>query len=295
MDRLELDAFLILAEELHFGRTAERLHLSTARISQVIKKLERRIGAPLFERSGRGVALTSIGGRLEAELRPAHERIRAAVDRAIEAGRGLTGTLTFSTVESSFHLFGTAIHDFQNRNPGSFMKFRNSGVTDPFALLRQGEADVLASWLPVREPDLVASAPAFQESLTVAVPVRHPLAARPSVELSDLTRDAVIRIAGTTAPHYWTSAVSPDRTPDGRPIPHGPSAETLLEALAFASVGQGLALVAEHVARRVPRPDLVYVPVADAPTLEWGLVWLRSGETARVRAFVGAVQPSFPN
>ncbi|MFE5588569.1 LysR substrate-binding domain-containing protein [Kitasatospora sp. NPDC056531] len=166
-------------------------------------------------------------------------------------------------------------------------------MTDPFALLRQGETDVLACWLPVREPDLVASAPAFRESLTVAVPVRHPLAARASVELSDLTRDAVVRVAGSAAPHYWTSAVSPEFTSDGRPIPDGPSAETLMEALAFASVGQGLVLVAEHVARAVPRPDLSYVPVSDAPTLEWGLVWPRAAETARVRSFVDAVRSAF--
>jgi DNA-binding transcriptional LysR family regulator len=290
---IELDAFLILAEELHFGRTAERLHLSTARISQIVKKLERRIGAPLFERSGRGVALSAIGRRLEVELRPAHERIQTAVDHAIEAGRGLSGPLTFSTVESSFHLFGPGIRDFRARHPDALMRFRNSGVTDPFALLREGEADVLASWLPVREPDLVTSAPAFRESLTVAVPARHPLAARPSVELAELAGDAVIRIAGSAAPHYWTAAVSPEATPDGRPIPDGPSAETLLEALAFASVGQGLVLLAEHVARTVPRPDLSYVPVSDAPTLEWGLVWLRAGETARVRAFAGAVRSAF--
>ena len=66
-----MEIFLTLADELHFGRAAQRLHVSTARVSQTIKKLERRIGASLFERTSRRVDLTPIGRRLGDELRPA--------------------------------------------------------------------------------------------------------------------------------------------------------------------------------------------------------------------------------
>ncbi|QDD61020.1 LysR family transcriptional regulator [Streptomyces albidoflavus] len=62
-ERLGLEAFLVLAEELHFRRTAERLHVTTGRISQVLKKPEARVGAPLFARDGRIVTLTGIGGQ----------------------------------------------------------------------------------------------------------------------------------------------------------------------------------------------------------------------------------------
>ena len=61
LERYELETFLTLAEELHFGRTAERTHVSTARVSQTIKKLERRVGAPLFNRTSRHVELTPSG------------------------------------------------------------------------------------------------------------------------------------------------------------------------------------------------------------------------------------------
>jgi hypothetical protein len=81
----DIEIFLTLAEELHFGRTAERLHVSTARVSQTIRKLERRIGAALFDRTSRQVALTLIGRRLEADLRPAYQQIREGIDRAIAA------------------------------------------------------------------------------------------------------------------------------------------------------------------------------------------------------------------
>src|SRR5688572_12964992 len=73
LDRHELEAFLTLAEELHFGRAAERLHLSTSRVSQTIAKLERRIGLPLFHRTSRRVEMTDLGRRLHDEIRPAWE------------------------------------------------------------------------------------------------------------------------------------------------------------------------------------------------------------------------------
>jgi hypothetical protein len=70
VEQRDIEIFLTLAEELHFGRTAERLHVSTARVSQTIKKLERGIGTTLFERTSRHVALTPIGRRLDDDKRP---------------------------------------------------------------------------------------------------------------------------------------------------------------------------------------------------------------------------------
>lgn len=97
MERAEMEIFLTLADELHFGRTADRLHLSTARISQTIKKLERRYRAPLFERTSRQVALTPTGARLHADLSAVREQLDAAEARATAAG-GLGGRLTVGFV-----------------------------------------------------------------------------------------------------------------------------------------------------------------------------------------------------
>src|SRR5690606_15884816 len=68
VDLRDIEIFLTLAEELHFGRTAERLHVSTPRVSQSIAQQERRIGAPLFERTSRRVTLTPLGARLRDDL-----------------------------------------------------------------------------------------------------------------------------------------------------------------------------------------------------------------------------------
>jgi DNA-binding transcriptional LysR family regulator len=70
LERHEVETFLALAEELHFGRTAERLRVTTGQVSKVIKKLERQVGTALFERTSRVVRLTPVGRQLADDLRP---------------------------------------------------------------------------------------------------------------------------------------------------------------------------------------------------------------------------------
>src|SRR5690242_8484834 len=89
----ELEAFLVLAQELHFGRAGERLYVSQSRVSQLLRSLEHRIGAPLVERTSRRVALTPLGESFLAGLRPAYEALRATVDDARAAARGMGGVL----------------------------------------------------------------------------------------------------------------------------------------------------------------------------------------------------------
>src|SRR5256885_12256039 len=75
----EIEAFLAVADDLPFGRAAQRLHVTTASVSQAIRALERRVGGPLFERTSRQVALTPIGVRLRAGFEPAYEQLRASL------------------------------------------------------------------------------------------------------------------------------------------------------------------------------------------------------------------------
>src|SRR3954453_15045174 len=93
LERHELEAFLAVAEELHFGHAAERLRISTTRVSQTIRKLERRVGVALFNRTSRRVELSPAGETLYEDPRPAWQQIPAAVDRATQTGRGFAGVL----------------------------------------------------------------------------------------------------------------------------------------------------------------------------------------------------------
>src|SRR5436305_14849521 len=93
MDTAEIEVFLVLAEELHFGRTAERLRLPQPRVSRLVASLERRAGGALFERTSRRVRLTPLGEQLAGRLRPAYAQLTAALDEARAAARQAVGAV----------------------------------------------------------------------------------------------------------------------------------------------------------------------------------------------------------
>lgn len=285
MELRDLEVFLTLAARLHFGRTAEELHLSQARVSQTIKKLERRIGAPLFERSSRRVELTPIGHRLRADVEPAVRQLESGVRRAVTAARGLGGALTIAfQAPPVADLVADLLDAFRDRLPGCEVRIREAGFTDPFALLRSGEADVLTALFPVEEPDLTAGPVVLTEPLVLAVSARHPFARRRSVSVEDLSRDTVFRAAWPST--GWDDAQRPFRTPKGAPVDRGRPVATVQELLAAIAGGEGVCPLTAHAADYFARPSITYVPFHDAPPARWGLVWRGAGETERLRAFV---------
>ncbi|HEX6359290.1 LysR family transcriptional regulator [Actinophytocola sp.] len=111
----DIEIFLILAEELHFGRTAERLHISQARVSQAIKAQERRIGAPLFHRTSRRVRLTPIGEQLHRDLSAGYQQIMTGVAAATAAASGHHGHLTLGSMGPQPWAINQVIDLFQTR------------------------------------------------------------------------------------------------------------------------------------------------------------------------------------
>ncbi|HEY3502048.1 MAG TPA: LysR family transcriptional regulator [Actinocatenispora sp.] len=288
LERHELDAFLTLAEELHFGRTAERLHVSTTRVSQTIAKLERRVGVPLFNRTSRRVELTDVGRQLAEELRPAWARIAAAVERAVETGRGLTGRLRVAFVGAAGGQFVARVAEvFQGREPGCEVVLREAQTVDVFPWLREGEVDVALTDGPVDEPGLVSGPVLIRVARMLAVPADHPFAGRASVSVSDLARVRLLRLPASV-PDSLHRDRTPAATPAGHPIEHGPSAATFTEMLTLVGAGQGVFPVGAQVPRYYVRPDVAYVPFSDAAPLEWSLHWRTDAATARVRAFAEA-------
>ncbi|RJL22128.1 LysR family transcriptional regulator [Bailinhaonella thermotolerans] len=283
-----MDAFLTLAEELHFGRTAERLRLSQARVSQTIKKLERRIGAPLFDRTSRRVALTPLGAGLHAELEPLVRRLDALVERTVAAARGVDGVLRVGFLGAGAgELTPSIMEIFRSRHPGCEIQMREVHFADPLGPLRDGEVDVLLTRLPVEEPDLTVGPVVLAEPRVLAVPAGHPFARRAKVSLEDLARVTVFGVSGP-APAYWWDFHVPRETPSGRPVPRGQDVTTFQELLALIAAGQGVSPVAASVSRYYARPDVAFVPLDDAPDTEVAVVWRTAGATARTHAFARA-------
>ncbi|MFI8519865.1 LysR family transcriptional regulator [Streptomyces sp. NPDC085481] len=285
LERHEIEAFLTLGDELHFGRTAELLGVSTGRISQTVKKLERRIGTPLFTRTSRSVRLTPVGRRLHDELRPAHAQILAALDRATAAGRGLLGALRVGFGSPwGGELLTAAVDTFLAGHPGCELTVREVPIDAGTRPVEDGELDVQYATYPVGVPGLATGPVLVREDRVLIVPAAHPLARRASVGLEDLAGLTLVT-TGRTQPRAWREAHYPTRTPSGAAIAHGPAAATWEELLSLVGAGRGVSPGAARGARYHPRPGIAYVPFHDAPPLEYGLVWATAAESALIRAF----------
>lgn len=275
MDRRDIEIFLMLADELHFGRTAERLYVSQARVSQTIKKLERQLGVALFDRTSRRVVLTSVGEILEREVRAGWGRIEGAVLAATSAGRGVSGTLTVSLEAPAIaDLAGPVFATFRARHPETEIVFREAGFRDPLDLVRAGEVDVGVTNAPVDEDEVDEGPELYTEPVVLAVPRDHSLAGQPDVQLSDLADQVVLR-AGRRAAPYWTGT--------------GSTPATWQELLAEVAAGTGVSPLAAHAADYFARPTLAMVPFAPgSPPVRWVLCWRRGRRTARVQALAQA-------
>lgn len=284
MELRDIEIFLTLAEELHFGRTAERLYISPPRVSQSIAKQEKRIGAPLFERTSRKVTLTPLGIQLRDDLEAGYRRILHGVEAATNSALGGPDTVTFGVMGPMWQDLAPMTAVFRSRFPQIDFRVHEIRIDDPFTPIRNGDVDVALLWLPVDEPDLRVATTAFTEPIVLMVSPTHDLASRASVSLEELSGYDVLP-SGLPVPDYWEAAVSPRARPIAEPGQPTPTREEVLwslanndEAVAFAC-GQGL--------KYYDRGAAVYIPIDEAPVLSWGLVH-RAGQLARgARELIG--------
>nr|WP_206314166.1 LysR family transcriptional regulator [Streptomyces coryli] len=288
----DIEIFLTLAEELHFGRTAERLHLTQARVSQSIAKQERRIGAALFERTSRKVELTPIGAQLVGDLKPVRRALQESLERAELAAQGNNRRfLRLGMVGWNVAAYRPYLDDFESRLPGTEVVVRSVPFGDPFAALRAGEADVTILWEPVREPDLVVGPVIATEPVVLGVNSSHPLAAKDTVSIEDLAGETVM---GGAAPDYWRAALVPFHTPGGRQIPIGPIVTTVEQMIPVLATGEAMSPMGSQSIEYLPHPGVTYVPIHDAEPLRWALVWSAAAETEAVRTLADVVRERGP-
>ncbi|MGW0806677.1 LysR family transcriptional regulator [Nonomuraea sp. NPDC002799] len=292
MELRDIEIFLTLAEELHFGRAAERLHVSVARVSQAIKKQERAIGAELFARNSHSVRLTHLGEQLRDDLRHLHDGLSQTMERARLAARGKTGTLRVSLFPANIQELRRYWETFRARHPQWELRLRASGYQDPFAQLRNGDVDILVTWLPIEEPDLTVGPLLFAEPRVLAVAGDHALTRWSSVSLESISDYQHVTVE--SAPGYWFERYVPEHTPRGRAIDRSANVDNIEHIFMTTVLGEAVALFPIHVSWYYPRPDIVYLPVKDMSALPYGLVWRSDAENDMIRAFAGIVRDLGP-
>ena len=289
VDLRELRLFLTLAEELHFGRTAEKLRLTPSRVSQSLRELEHKLGAQLVHRTSRRVQLTPFGQQFQRDIGPAVEQLDGVLERSNTAARSLEGTLRlglFSGPAGGPHLV-EIIGAFEALHPECSVEVVQLSWDDPFGPLRENDLHLMASWVPLDQPDLVVGPTLARQPRVLAVASDHPLAERDSVDVEELADAPVVRFDNW--PKELQDALFPLRTAAGRPIQGRriPVGERALFELAVR-VARG-ELVFPTVPSAVPymgELDLAFVPITGLPLFRSALVWRRPARDPKLRAFI---------
>jgi DNA-binding transcriptional LysR family regulator len=287
----ELRLFLVLAEELHFGRAADRLGLTTSRVSQTLRVLERKLGnEPLFRRTSRVVSLTEAGRTLRDELVLAMAGLDRVVRRAQVRGSG-PGVVRVGLLNaaSGVDVLSQAIEQFETAYPGAAVQVSTTPFDDRLAPLRRREVDLVVTRLPLDQPDIIVG-PVLSaaDQRVVMVGRTHPLAGRASLSVDDLADHDVRRPHGV--PSEVAEATCPRRTPSGRPIrfidaPVDDVAELLLLLARGRLVHPTVAPFAGHF----QHPDVITIPLRDLPPSACALARLSDHDDPALDAFIKIV------
>jgi DNA-binding transcriptional LysR family regulator len=292
----EIRVFLTLAEELHFGRTAEQHQISPSRVSQILHDLETKLGWQLVNRTSRRVELTVRGERFRAEVGAAHGQLVEVLERAHDGSDELTGTLRLgllTPVVEGPHLPAITAA-FERQHPGCRVEVGRAPYGDAFASLRRGDLDVLASWLPHGQPDMVVGPTLAREALFLGVGEDHPLAHRSAVSIEDVADYRVVPME-QVQPMELVDAWIPRMTPRGRRIrrlrvPFAQMARDdpgeLRGRMSWWIRRGEIVHPAMEPTREIHGPGIAWVRISDMNPLRSALVWPRGTRNPRRRELI---------
>lgn len=285
MDMRHLRCFVAVSEELHFGRAAERLHLTQPPVSLAIKELEEELGVTLLERSSRRISLTRAG---EDALRDARAVLAAADTmrrRAREAAQGLMGTLSIGFISlPAYSFLPPTLRGFTEDYQRVKISLQE-GTTDQ--ILHEVESGTLDVGMVFRIPDLPAalhSRLVHTEPLVVALPESHPLASSSRVALEKLSQERFLGFERHQGPLMFDAIVATC-------MRHGFSpkmfpARQMHTIVSLVSGGIGVALVPGSV-KALHREGVVYRDMKGERTIvETIAVWRRSDNSPLVKALL---------
>jgi DNA-binding transcriptional LysR family regulator len=278
MELRHLRYFLAVAEELHFGRAAARLHMAQPPLSQQIRQLERELGFDLFARSTRRVRLTDAGRAFRDEARAALDRLADATAAAQRVARGDAGALAVGFVASATYAVLPRLYRlFHERHPGVRLTLSELSTAEQVVALRAGDIQVGLARAPVGDDALLAE-PIADEPLVVALPARHALARRDEIPLHDLAGQPFVLFPRQPRPG-WIDVVRGACEAAGFRPAVAQEALELSTAVTLVAAGIGVSLVPAS-ARALRLEGLVYRPLRP-PTPTTRLLALRLPDEPR--------------
>jgi DNA-binding transcriptional LysR family regulator len=286
MELRHLRYFVAVAEELHFGHAAKRLHITQPPLSQQIQLLERELGVKLLIR-GRKVQLTEAGRVFLEEARRTIEVAERAARAARAAGAGAAARLRIGYPATTLvELVPAAFRAFAERYPQVGIEAVAGHTGGLLSALRDDQLDLAFLTMNGHESEVICFKLLHREPLVVAIPDNHPLAGRAAVPMADLGEEPMILLPRALEPlHEHLPNLILAQAPTAPLMVH--EAITLESAYSAVAAGLAVAVVVESTARTVAVPGVVHRPFAPPqPALELGVAWPHGRMSTAVRSFL---------
>jgi len=289
MELRHLRYFVAVAEELHFGRAAARLHIAQPPLSRQIRQLEDELGVTLLDRAKRRVQLTQAGRAFLAEARRVLAQTERAVRAAQRTGRGEGGHLAVGFVPcADLDLLPRALGACRERLPRLELELHPLTRCRQIDALRSGRIQVGIVLLPVDESGLVVEA-LQREPLVAVLPERHRLARRERVRLLDLREENMVSFPRPVSPSNDHVTLTACRVAGFEPR-MSYATDRIETNLAMIAAGLGVGLLPASI-RNLKRSGVVYRPlVPPAPHVDVAVAYRREDATPALLAFLDVLR-----
>lgn len=296
MELHHLHAFLSLAEELHFGRAADRMHIAQPPLSRAIQQLERELGARLFDRTTRSVQLTAAGKALVGPARDIFASCRVAEAAVRAAGVGETGMIRIAYAGPSSHmLIGKLVRAVRTEHPG--IEFDLRSVTyghAGLAMVMEGTMDLTVTRWSEQLPG-IRSRIVQEEHFVIVVPDGHALAGRHSVSFAELADEEFVMLppepASTVRDTFVGTCYGAGFAPN-----IVQTAPDSWDVMAMVSAGIGITVTVDAVVAQI-RTDGLHVLVPEDPIEPTyaRLAWRENDDSAALREVLRASEAVLPS
>jgi DNA-binding transcriptional LysR family regulator len=276
LDMRKLRYFVAVAEELNFGRAAERLHIAQPVLSRQIRSFEGELGVQLFTRDSRGTELTIAGKQLLddarfllTEAKALQQRLSRVVDQTVTVRVGVMPGLLATAAAAAF----------EAEDPSRRAVVVQVGWAEQIDAVRRGELDVVYAREPIDHHGL-GTAPLLEEPRVVVLPATDPLAKKHSLRLADLASKRLLQDPATV-PEWYAMA-----TPEHRRA--GQTAHTVEEKLEHVAAREGFVILPRSTTAYYRRPDVRVLPIQDVGPSQVTLIWDSAIDNPARDAFVSA-------
>jgi DNA-binding transcriptional LysR family regulator len=271
-----LPSFVAVAEELHFARAAERLHIAPPALSQQIRRLETQLGVRLFDRDARNVELSEAGRAMLTEARAALQAVDRGAEAARSAGRARRVELSIAVDLDIPRRVLQRIRSATSRLADVDLRVMRQHQGDALSALRDGPVDAVVGWARMPYGPPLRTLPIDQVEIVAVVRRDHPEAGRHEMPRALFAAHPFVmfRREPTSDVHDWLVTAATGRQPEQVRLEHVPSLDDGSEAmLRGAEQGCGLTLVARERFAADNHPDLIVMPFAPPLLHDVIVIW----------------------